>query len=374
MNKNFRLMLSLVLTLTLILGTTGCSGGGAADTGGLSTLNIGSTVQIDTLNPLSSNMQVGYEVFLLVYDPLVRADETLKPVPCLAKEWTISDDQLTWTFKLQEGVKWHDGEPFTSKDVKFTYELMMDNSLGYQYNSFLTGINKIECPDDNTVVITTDQPKANMLMNTTPIIPEHIFAQIPAAELEAWPNDTPIGTGPFKFGSTGEGFVKLVKNADYFGGAANLDEIVLISYANSDVLAQALMLGEVDAATNLNAAQKNQLMKDKNISIISGEVPGFMQVGINCWQDPASTGNPLLKDKKIRQAIEFAIDKQQILDMAYGGEGKPGTTLINPGDFYHYEPTAAEKRDFNIDKAAALLEGAGYKDTQWRWRKRRCKR
>jgi peptide/nickel transport system substrate-binding protein len=361
MKKNVKFVLALVLTFALVIGSTGCSGG--STTGGVSTLNIGSTVQIDTLNPLSSNMQVAYEVFLLIYDPLVRSDENLKPVASLAKEWTLSDDQLTWTFKLQEGVKWHDGEAFTSADVKFTYELMMDNSLGYQYSSFLEGISKIECPDDNTVVITTDKPKANMLMNTTPILPEHIFATIPVAELETFANEAPIGTGPFKFDSTGEGFVKLAKNSEYFGGVANLDEIVFISYSNSDVLAQALMLGEIDAATNLNATQKTQLLEDKNISVISGEVPGFMQVGINCWADPASTGNPLLKDKAVRQAIELAIDKQQILDMAYGGEGKPGTTLINPGDFYHYEPTAAEKRDFNIEKASALLESAGYKDT-----------
>ncbi|MEI8217306.1 MAG: ABC transporter substrate-binding protein [Eubacteriales bacterium] len=362
MNKNLKIMLSLVLTFALLIGTAGCSSG-STNSGATATLTIGSTVQIDTLNPLTSNMQVAYEVFLLIYDPLVRADENLKPVPCLAKEWTLSADQLTWTFKLQQGVKWHDGEPFTSKDVKFTYDLMKKTNLGYQYNSFLTGISKIECPDDNTVVITTDKPKANMLMNTTPILPEHIFAKIPTTELETYANAAPVGTGPFKFDSTGEGFVKLVKNPDYFGGAAKLDEIILMSYSNSDVLAQALKLGEVDAATNLNATQKSQLKDDKNISIISGEVPGFMQIGLNCWADSKSAGNPLLRDKKIRQAIELATDKQQILDMAYGGEGKVGTTLINPGDFYHYEPTAAEKRDFNIDKANAMLDAAGYKDT-----------
>jgi peptide/nickel transport system substrate-binding protein len=87
-----------------------------------------------------------------------------------------------------------------------------------------------------------------------------------------------------------------------------------------------------------------------------------MQVGINCWSDPESGGNPLLLDKAIRQAIDQAIDKQKVVDMAYNGQGTAGVTLINPGDFYHYEPSAEEFRAYNPDAAAAKLEAAGYVD------------
>jgi len=127
-------------------------------------------------------------------------------------------------------------------------------------------------------------------------------------------------------------------------------------------MAQALMLGEIDGAVNLNSAQLEQLEADENISVISGEELGFMQVGINCWTDPASEGNPLLLDKNIRQAIELAMNKQKIVDMAYNGQGTVGTTMINPGDFYHYEPTAEELRDYDPDAAKALLDAAGYVD------------
>ena len=356
-----RTLLAFLLVFALCFSLVGCGGGGSSsDT---KTFRIGTTTDIDSLNPLVSYMQVGFEVFLLVYDPLVRYDENYDPVGSLAESWTLSDDQLTWTFKLKDGVKWHDGEPFTSADVKFTYDLMIDNGLGYMYGSYMTGITGIECPDDTTVIMTTAEPKANMLMNTTPILPKHIWEAVPIEEMETYANDMPIGTGPYKFDSAGEGVIKLVKNADYFGAVPTVDEYVFVSYDNSDTLAQSLSLGEIDGVIGLNTAQKAQVEKDKNVELISGAVPGFTQVGINCWTDLTSTGNPMLKDKVVRQAIDCAIDKQKLIDMAYGGEGEVATTLINNGDFYHYEPTAAELRTNNLEKGNALLDEAGYKDT-----------
>lgn len=352
----------IVLVLMLAIAATGC-GGGKTTSAELNTFTLGSSTAFDTMNPLSSYMQVTYEFFMLVYDSLVKYDESYNAVPDLAKEWSVSDDGLTWTFKLQEGVKWHDGQPFTSADVKFTYELMLNTGLGYMYSSYLTGITDIQCPDDLTVVLVTDVPKANMLMNTTPILPEHIFSAIPEEELETWANENPVGTGPYKFDSTGPNFVKIVKNADYFGPQPTIDEFIFVDYENADSLAQALMLGEIDGATNLNTAQMQQLSEDKNVDVISGEERGFMQIGVNCWTDAASGGDPLLLDRNVRQAIELSINKQKIVDMAYNGQGTVGTTMINPGDFYHYEPTADELRDYDVEAAKALLEASGYTDT-----------
>ncbi|NLT47123.1 MAG: ABC transporter substrate-binding protein [Clostridiales bacterium] len=364
MKRTVKTLVVALLVAALCMIPMGC-GGGEGDPGttdGVSTFRLGSSTAFDTMNPLSSYMQVTYEFFMLIYDPLVSYDENYDPVPCLAKDWSVSDDELVWTFNLQEDAVWHDGEPFTSEDVKFTYELMLDTGLGYMYSSYLEGITDIQCPDDNTVVITTEAPKANMLMNTTPILPEHIISAIPAEELEVWANENPVGTGPYKYDSKGDNFVKIVKNQDYFGELPFVDEYVFVDYENLDAMAQSLMLGEIDGATNLNPAQLTQLQNDENIDVISGQELGFMQVGINCWTDSASGGNPLLLDKNIRQAIDLAINKQKIVDMAYSGQGTVGTTLINPGDFYHYEPTGGELRAYDPDAANALLEAAGYTD------------
>ena len=189
-------LLAYLLALFLCISLAGC-GGGAQTSESVNTFRIGTPVSIDTLNPLASYMQVGFEVFLLVYDPLVRYDENFEPTGCLAESWETSEDGLTWTFHLKDGVKWHDGEPFTSEDVKFTYDTMMESGLGYMYSTYLAGIDSVECPDANTVVIKTDEPKANMLMNTTPILPKHIWSEIKPEELETYANEKPIGTGPF---------------------------------------------------------------------------------------------------------------------------------------------------------------------------------
>lgn len=363
MKRTAKTLIAVLLVAALSMIPMGCGGQtGSESADGVSTFRLGSSTAFDTMNPLTSYMQVTYEFFMLIYDSLVEYDENYDSVPGLAEDWSVSDDDLTWTFHLREGAAWHDGEPFTSEDVKFTYELMMETGLGYMYSSYLEGITDIQCPDEHTVVITTDAPKANMLMNTTPILPKHIVGEVPVAELETWANENPIGTGPYKFDSQGDNFVKIVKNEAYFAPAFSVDEFVFVDFENLDAMAQALMLGEIDGATNLNPAQLGQLQKDENIEVISGRELGFMQVGINCWTDPASGGNPLLLDKSIRQAIDLAVNKQKIVDMAYNGQGTAGTTLINPGDYYHYEPAAGELRTYDPAAANAMLEAAGYTD------------
>ncbi|MDX9888654.1 MAG: ABC transporter substrate-binding protein [Anaerovoracaceae bacterium] len=350
--------LSLLLILLLALGTMGCGAGETQDEGTTFTMAI--TEEIDTLNPLSAWMQVSYEALLLLYDPLVRYDENLDPGPCLAKSWEISEDELTWTFNLMEDVLWHDGEPFTSADVKFTYELYQEYD-SYMYGGYLTGISSIDCPDDYTVVITTEEPKANMLMNTSPIVPMHIWAD--QEDPYNWENPEPIGTGPYMYGGQGEGFVKFTKNDNYFLGTPKIANIVMVVYENYDTAAQALMIGEIDAAASLSAAQITQLEKDTNVEVLMAEVPGFCMMAINMMPATEDTqGDPLLRDKVIRQALDYCTDKQNIVDMAYGGAGIVGSTLINPGDPYHYSPPASDLRNYDIEKAKALLENAGYQD------------
>lgn len=361
--RKIRVSLLSVLVVAMLLCSLALAGcGGEAKNEGI-TFRVGSSAGIDTLNPLTSYMTSTYDLFGMMYSTLVCFDENQETVGDLAESWEVSEDELVWTFHLREGVKWHDGEAFTSADVKYTYELMMETGLGYMYESGLAGIVEIECPDDHTIVITTDAPKYNMLYVRVPILPQHYWEQIPEGELETHPNEECIGTGPFKFDSQGVGFVMLTKNADYYGTVPAIDNFVFVTYDNFDSMAQALMLGEIDAAMNLNVAQMDQLEADPNVTLISGVIPGFAQIGVNCFDDPASGGNPLLLIKEVRQAIEYATDKQLILDMVYGGQGSVATTLVSPGSDYHLELGADVRRDYDPAKAAALLEAAGYVDT-----------
>lgn len=357
-------ILVLFLTIALLLNCTAC--GGNKSTTDEVTFTLAVQEEIDTFNPLSAWSIVSAEALMLVYDPLVRYDEFHNPVPALATSWDISEDQLTWTFHLAEGVKWHDGEDFSCADVKYTYETFYAQGA-YLYSSYLEGINSIECSDANTAVMVTDYPKTDMLFNTTPIVPEHIWSQIPEDELYDWVNEEVIGTGPFKYSAerSSEGVYTFVKNEDYFGEKKPyIDTLVMVLYSNSDTIATALELGEIDGAAAIAATQMETLSTNKNIEIFDAAVPGFSMVSINLApEEYGGTGNPLLRDKVIRQALDYCVDRDYILQMAYGNAGTVGYTLINSGDPYHYEPTADELRSYDPAKAAEILEAAGYVDS-----------
>lgn len=350
----------VILTLVTVLFTF--TSGGRQEKSSTAFLRVGWGVETDSLSPFISYTQAGAEVFNLLYDPLVAFDENLEPKPHLAESWDLSDDQLTWTFKLREGVTWHDGEELTSEDVKYTYELMMESELGL-YADFLRGISDIQCPNPLTVVINTERPKANMLMNTAPILPKHIWETVAFEELETWENSSPVGTGPFTFAERKEGeFLRLTANPDYFLGKPAIDELVFVLYANNDTMVQALKTGELQGAINFNVNQLRALSSEPNISAISAAANGFTEISINSMEDEASLGNPLLLDTALRRAMEYAIDKQKIIDVAYAGQGIAGTTIVPPDDFWHYAPKGAELRAYNPTKAAQELEKAGYTD------------
>ena len=352
----------LIVLITMVVVLLTFTSGGRQEQSSVSIMRVGWGVEPDSLSPFVSYTQAGAEIFNLLYDSLVCFDENLQPVPNLATEWTQSSDQLSWTFKLRDNVKWHDGEPLVSEDVKFTYERMMESGLGL-YSGFLTGIASIECPDPSTVIIKTEKPKANMLMITAPILPKHIWEKVAFEDLETWENSEPVGTGPFTFVEMRPGeFLKLAANPDYFKGAPAIDELVFVLYANNDTMVQALKTGELHAAININVNQVKALAKEEGISVISAAANGFTELAFNSMDRSDSLGNPLLLDTAIRRAMEWAIDKQKIIDLAYAGQGIPGTTLVPPDNFWHYEPKGAELRSYNPAKAGTVLDEAGYKD------------
>ncbi len=363
MRRFFPLALSVLMTLSLLLLPVLAARQPAADAEGISILRIATSEDVDSLSPLVAYERAASELFLLTYDSLVSFDENLEPRPDLATSWEVSDDNLTWTFHLQEGVLWHDGQPFTSPDVRDTYDLLMATQLGLS-PPFLEGIASIETPDELTVVIATEEPKANMLQNPTPILPMHIWGEMEAADLESFDNNALIGTGPFKFEEWKRGqYLSLTANADYFLTPPEIGGVVFTIFTNRDTMAQAIINDEVDVTMGLYPSQLENLTADPNVDVYEFADNGFTQLAINCWADPASKGNPLLQDVRLRQAMDYAVDRQSLIDVAFEGSGKLATTLVSLATpFWHYEPTADELRPFDLAKAAALLDEAGYTD------------
>lgn len=322
-------------------------------------LRIGVTEDLDTLNPFTSNTAASYEIFLIAYDPLVAFDKNLETTKSLADSWEMSDDGLTWTFKLHEGVKWQDGEDFTSADVKFSYEAYQEHQAG-MYSGALDGITSIETPDDLTVVIKTENPKANMLLITAPIVPKHIWENV--SDIDNYDNSDCIGTGMFKLKEWKKGDAcTLEANKDYFGGAPKVDGVLYKLYSNGDTMAQALKNNELDIAEGLTSTNVKSIEGDPNIKTYNSDENEFYELAFNCSVDEGSTGNAALTNNKVRQAISCAIDKEKIISLAYNGDGDLGDTIIpKVAEKWHYTPDESESFSYDVEKANKMLDEEGY--------------
>lgn len=348
---------ALACTLSLGMGAVAADKSSSAP----NYLKIGCMTEIDSLNPFDCYTVAGNEVFQLVYDQLWQFDKNMKPIPDLATSWSMSSDSLTWTLKLRHGVKWSDGKPFTSADVKYTMDT--DISSGLKFATILDGITSVTAPDDYTVVVKTKEPKANFLQMNFPILPKHIWETCKdAADLKAFDNSKMVGIGPFTFSSWKKGeSAAVTKTPNYFGEKTVYDGVKWIEYSNRSTEAQALKTGEIDVADDLTSENIKGIENYPKIKIYKTQRDEEMELGFNCWTDPKSKGNKVLLDPKVRQAITLSIDRSQIASLAFGGDMNEGSSLLPVCEkLWHYTPTKDEALDYNVSQANALLDSAGY--------------
>ena len=381
----FTSMLSLLVVLGLVVaactpGNSGSpnasasgapSGSGSTATGG--TVHIGWGGSPDSLNPGDGLLEESYILYELVYDTPVGLDGEGNFVPELATDWTASDDGLTWTLKLVDNAKFHDGTPLTSEDVKFTLELYRDTADFPYLPSYCDVCESVEAPDPTTVLIHLTDPVGNFesRMAFMYILLKAIWEGV--SDPVAFENKEMIGSGPFKLVENVQNdHVTLETNKDYWRTPANVDGLIFQTIDNPDARVAALTNGDVDMITEFPATAVTTLKNTENVEVyIADEFPGslrdvfFNQVDPdNCPPAPDGkcTGHPALRDVKVRQALATAMDKQQIVDVAKLGLATPGLTLttLGLGDYY-----ASEVSDyaFNIAAANKLLDDAGYKDT-----------
>jgi peptide/nickel transport system substrate-binding protein len=363
-------LFALLLTAGLSWGIGASLAGGSpspAASGGALKVQFGTTFDADNLNPFVGYSGTSYEIFHLNYDFLVGYKTDLSPRPELATSWETSADGKVWTFHLREGVKWQDDQPFTAKDVVFTYTYIIKNNLT-AFTSYTNNIKKVEALDDFTVKMTCSKPKANMLRLWIPILPEHIWSKVPGKRAGSdYVNKPPIvGTGPFQTVEVKKGgYIKLVKNPNYWvKDKPTIDELVIAIYQNADTMTQDLKTGTLDYALGIAAAQFKALAAEPSLTTNAANLRYFDELCMNCYESPNSLGNPVLRDPKFRQAISWAVDKQKIVDFAYGGYATVGQSIITPDvPTYAWSPTPAETFGFDLEKAKQMLDAAGYKDT-----------
>jgi peptide/nickel transport system substrate-binding protein len=357
----------LLALLLILMGLAAAPAAPAASPSpsGDTTFRVGWLLEPDNLNPFIGLLGQDYEIWHLNYDCLVGFDaKDLSPRPEIAESWQVSPDGKTWTFKIRQGVKWQDGEPLTAKDVAFTFNYIVDNDL-QTLAIYTGGINGATAIDDATVEITTDEPKSNMLAMFVPIIPEHIWSTVSGkAATTTYRNAPPIvGTGPFQVVEWSKGkFIRLKANPDYWGGAPKVDELFFENYKSADTMVADLKAGAIDAATGLPQAQVPVLSKTDGTTVLKGTFFRFNELGFNCYDSPDSLGNPVLLDPKFRQAMNWAIDRQKIVDVAFYGQADSGATLVVPYSPYHWEPPTDRAYAYDPEQAKTQLDLAGYED------------
>jgi peptide/nickel transport system substrate-binding protein len=335
----------------------------AAPTPSQATLRVGWSSEPDTLNPLTTYSTEAQEVVQLVYDKLLGYGLDLKPQPELATGVDTSADGLSLTFHLRTNAMWSDGQPVTSADVKYTYEEIHKDSLG-QYSQWLTGLVGVDTPDANTAVARFDKPQAFDPGLIVPILPQHIWASMSAKQIQAFANDTPVGSGPFTLVEWKKGeSITVARNPKFWGDPPIAAKVVWVLYSNEDVMAQALKNGDVDVLTEIPPTIWDGLTGADNVKAISLPSWSFHHIGFNVSDAATSKGNPLLKDKVVRQALSYAVDRNQLVQIALAGHGKAAGSIVPLGlTDWHWEPTGDQVMNADPTRAKALLDGAGYVD------------
>ncbi|MDQ4095332.1 MAG: ABC transporter substrate-binding protein [Actinomycetota bacterium] len=371
-----KVITSLAIVAALLAGPAAAQSPDAAE-GDRVVFRVGMVNDIDSLNPFKALELPSYEVMNLQYNLLIEfSQEDLSPVPGIAESWESSADGLTWTYHLRDDVVFHDGEPLTSEDVKFTFDTVRENpGAAGAFVDYVQQIDTIKTPDDHTVVMTTKEPSVQMLSMYVPILPEHVWGDVSADELKSFPNEPSIGTGPFQAVEWDRGqSVHLVKSDTYFGEEPAIDDIYFQIYDNDDTMVQALKRGEVDYIFNPPTDLFLSLRGEPGIETVASPDPSFVELGLNVYEPTPesidlgapkeSLGNPALLDARVRQAINWAVDEQEIVDRVLRGQAEAGSTLIPPNfTKWRLELEDDELMGFDLERARDLLADAGWEDT-----------
>ncbi|GHJ60890.1 ABC transporter substrate-binding protein [Nocardioides sp. OK12] len=331
--------------------------------------------EVDSFNPFLGIEVESYEMWALTYDYLVDfSTDDLSLQPSLATDWESSDDGLEWRFTIRDDVTWSDGEPLTADDLAFTYGRVLGKGPeAATWKSWLAGVTDVEATDDTTLVMTLSRPNSVLPMVPIPIVPQHVWSDVTGEQMKSYaaePTDGApvVGSGPFRLveGTAGGSTYRFEANPDYWNGAPHVDEVVFRVFKSEDPAVQALVKGEVDFVEGISALQVASLEGRDGVLAQNADTPGFDEISFNAGSVDLETGepigdpNPAVLDPDFRFALGLALDRQQLVDTVYQGAGRPGSTIVPPGyATFHWEPPA-EDLSHDPERAAALLDEAGY--------------
>lgn len=313
-----------------------------------------------TINPLlAQSSGVDQDLATLIFSGLTKINERGESEPDLAENWQVSQDGRVYTVRIKQGVRWHDGTPFSADDVLFTMSILKDPN--FTSNPALAELWKdvqVRKVDPLTVrfeLVDSFAPFPEYL--TLGILPQHILKDAKPAQLAEYPfNASPIGTGIFKVQAVDEGQIILEANPFYYGSKPYLEKVVFRFYPNAQAAFLALRQGKVMGIRRVSPEALETVKGDDNIKDYSG--PEYSKVSILYLNNRA----PLFADKSIRQAVTYAIDRRQIIDNVLSGQGAPALGPIPPVSWaFKIQPAKSDNR---LVEAEGLLEKAGWKKNQ----------
>lgn len=311
------------------------------------TLVIALSANPDGLDPHKTVAAATFEVVKSLYDTLVESDPEGNIVPGLAEKWETSPDGLRWTFYLRKGVKFHNGREMTSADVKASFERILNPETKAPRAKDYSVIQKIETPDNYTVIFHLKEPQAAFLSN----LAYGWAAIVPVEEKDL--RNRPVGTGPFRFVEwVPDSHIKLERFPDYFiKGQPYLGSVIFKIMPDPASKIAALKAGEVDVVDQVPPQEVEGLKKNPEIKLVQAPSNGIYIMALN-------NARPPFDKKEVRQAISYAVDKKGVIEAAQWGQGAAIGSHMPPVSPFYVDLT--DKYPYNPEKARELLAQAGY--------------
>lgn len=331
--------------------------------GGKGTAVLGIDADPPTLNLGTTTDFAAGDVAAKIIEGLVWLDPQYDPRPALATAWTISPDGKTYRFTLRKGVKWHDGQPFTSADVRFSL-MEVVGKLHPRAAPVFKGLGlEVDTPDESTAVVRLQKPYAPLMSQLTvfdaPILPRHVYEGTSVGTNPA--NQKPVGTGPFKLGEWKRGAsIRLVRNEQYWDAdKPGLESIIFQVIPQAANRVPALEAGEIDELLDFYTPKPDvpRILADKNLNPRRGvNIPAIYFLMFN-------TQSPLFSKIEARHALAFAIDRGRLVKQVMNGIARPGAGAFGDGFKWLFDDEVSYARKYPLDpaRAKALMDKAGYK-------------
>lgn len=318
-------------------------------------LRIGINATFNTLDPHKTAITTDHAVIHHIQSGLFRYAPGAELQADLCTDWEVSGDGLVYTFHLREGVQWHKGYgEFTADDVKYSIERVLDPEAQTRFAVEFAGVDEIEVVDDYTLRITLKEPYAPFLHKLAAFRQGFIMNQDAVEEFGDDIARVPIGTGPFIFDHwTPRTEIVLVANPDYYAGPPTLDKLIFVPIPEVATLEMALESGDVDVMEVTDATTYERFLANPDITV--KKVPSLMQcsIGFNTKMEPFT-------DVRVRRALAYAIDKDEIIDYILAGVATRADSPVAPAFFGYTEDVTIY--GYDPDRARELLAEAGYAD------------